>query len=64
MPGCATRWNTFWTAGLCPGCLHHWQHTQCPACNAISPHRDWYQWPLSASPHTGEESTSGGATGA
>jgi hypothetical protein len=45
MPGCETSWNTFWTAGLCPGCSHRWQHTQCLACGAISPHRDWYHFP-------------------
>ena len=44
-PGCNTSWNTFWTAGLCPGCSNRWQNTQCLACTQLSPHRDWYHWP-------------------
>jgi hypothetical protein len=42
MPSCATRWHTFWTAGVCPGCGHAWEKTQCPACAKLSPHRAWY----------------------
>jgi len=38
-------WNTFWTGGVCPGCSHRWQTTQCLACHAVSPHKDWYHWP-------------------
>lgn len=45
LPGCDTVWNTFWTGGVCPGCAHHWQHTQCLACLEISPHKDWYHYP-------------------
>ncbi len=45
MPGCGMAWNTFWTAGLCPGCGFKWLETQCLACYAISPHRDWYHYP-------------------
>ena len=45
LPGCATEWNTFWTGGVCPGCGHSWRVTQCLACQAVSPHRDWYHWP-------------------
>ena len=54
MPGCSTSWNTFWTQGLCPGCLHRWTHTQCLACGEISPHREWYHWPGSR-PARGKE---------
>ena len=42
VPSCGTRWHTFWTGGVCPGCGHAWQHTQCPACGKLSPHRAWY----------------------
>jgi hypothetical protein len=44
-PGCGASWNTFWTRGLCPVCTHQWEVTQCIACQAVSPHRDWYHWP-------------------
>jgi predicted amidophosphoribosyltransferase len=45
MPGCGTQWNTFWTHGVCPGCGHAWQDTQCLACLKMSPHRAWYHYP-------------------
>lgn len=45
---CGTVWNTFWTRGLCPGCAHQWRITQCLACHAHSPHRDWYHLPPDA----------------
>ena len=45
VPICGTEWNTFWTGGVCPGCSHRWQKTQCLACGVISPHRDWYHYP-------------------
>lgn len=41
-PGCGTLWNTFWTHGVCPGCGHAWQHTQCLACFETSLHEAWY----------------------
>ena len=44
-PSCGTSWNTFWTRGVCPGCGHKWQVTQCPACNTSSPHEAWYHYP-------------------
>lgn len=44
-PECGTVWNTFWTGGVCPGCGHAWQHTQCPNCHQRSPHKDWYHFP-------------------
>ena len=40
--GCGTAWNTFETAGLCPGCAHQWQWTSCLACGQWSPHSSWY----------------------
>ncbi len=40
--GCGHGWNTFDTAGLCPGCLHQWQHTTCLKCGVTSLHDDWY----------------------
>lgn len=43
--GCGTCWNTFWTAGCCPGCGHFWAKTQCLACKQSSPHEDWYHYP-------------------
>jgi hypothetical protein len=42
MPSCGTVWNTFWTGGVCPGCAHRWQKTQCLACGETSAHRRWY----------------------
>ena len=45
MPGCGTQWNTFWTHGVCPGCGHAWQDTQCLACVKMSPHQAWYHYP-------------------
>ena len=42
LPDCGAEWNTFWTRGVCPDCRRVWQDTQCPACNAFSPHTDWY----------------------
>ena len=44
-PRCGTLWNTFWTRGLCPGCRKQWGETQCLACKAFSPHRQWYHTP-------------------
>ena len=44
-PGCQAEWNTFWTAGVCPGCAKAWQTTVCLACAQISPHKDWYHFP-------------------
>ena len=43
--GCRTRWNTFWTAGCCPGCGHFWAMTQCLSCKKKSPHEAWYHFP-------------------
>jgi len=45
VPSCGTVWNTFWTAGTCPGCAHRWTQTQCLACQKFSPHRNWYHEP-------------------
>jgi hypothetical protein len=42
---CGTQWNTFWTAGVCPGCSKQWYETQCLACHKRSPHKDWYHFP-------------------
>jgi hypothetical protein len=39
---CLHAWNTFDTAGICPGCGKHWEHTQCPRCGSWSRHADWY----------------------
>lgn len=44
-PGCGTSWNTFWTRGLCPECTKLWHVTQCPTCEKVSPHRNWYHAP-------------------
>ena len=41
-PGCLSEWNTFATAGVCPGCAKTWEETACLRCHAWSPHRDWY----------------------
>jgi hypothetical protein len=43
--GCGALWNTFWTAGCCPGCGHFWARTQCLACKQSSPHEAWYHYP-------------------
>ena len=40
--GCGTEWNTFSTAGRCPGCQHQWQWTSCLRCGGWSLHDDWY----------------------
>ena len=42
-PGCGHVWNTFETAGVCPGCSKQWAETACLRCNAWSPHDDWYE---------------------
>jgi len=49
MGGCGTRWNTFWTGGVCPGCGYCWEITACLACKRFSLHKDWYwyHWPES-----------------
>ncbi len=41
-PGCLHRWNTFETAGICPGCTRTWEETACLRCEAWSRHEDWY----------------------
>ena len=40
--GCGHSWNTFDTAGLCPGCNHQWRHTTCHSCGSTTPQKDWY----------------------
>ena len=45
IPSCGAEWNTFWTAGVCPGCAYRWEKTQCLACGEISPHKNWYHDP-------------------
>ena len=45
VPRCGTVWNTFATGGVCLGCGVRWHRTQCLACGAVSPHRDWYRDP-------------------
>ena len=42
-PWCGTHWNTFSTAGRCPGCQHQWKWTSCLRCNGWSLHDDWYE---------------------
>jgi hypothetical protein len=42
-PACGTVWNTFVTAGRCPGCNHQWQWTSCLSCGGWSKHVDWYE---------------------
>jgi hypothetical protein len=44
-PGCGTRWHTFWTRGVCPGCGYQWRNTACYACREMSPHESWYHFP-------------------
>jgi hypothetical protein len=43
---CGTVWDTFSTAGRCPGCGKIWKDTQCiktaGGCPEWSPHLDWY----------------------
>lgn len=39
---CMTRWNTFATHGVCPGCGHQWLKTACPTCHKWSDHEAWY----------------------
>ena len=41
--GCGTRWNTFDTAGKCPGCSHQWKWTACLMCGGWALHLDWYE---------------------
>ena len=50
MPSCGTKWHTFWTGGVCPGCGYQWPKTQCHACGVLSPHKDWYHYPDSEGP--------------
>ena len=42
-PGCGCRWNTFDTAGVCPGCTRTWDQTACLSCHQWSPHAEWYE---------------------
>jgi len=62
VPSCATRFHTFWTGAVCPGCGWLWQKTQCPRCGALSPHKAWYRWP-SPSGQDDEVGREVGATG-
>ena len=39
---CLHVWNTFETGGVCPACQRQWLETQCPRCDAWSPHLAWY----------------------
>ncbi|MGZ4001443.1 MAG: hypothetical protein ACXVIY_12465 [Mucilaginibacter sp.] len=43
---CKTRWNTFDTRAMCPGCGKIYEETTCPkpkgGCGNISRHEDWY----------------------
>jgi hypothetical protein len=41
-PGCHHSWNTFDTAGICPGCAKHWNETACHRCHEWSAHEAWY----------------------
>ena len=41
--GCGAAWNTFDTAGLCPGCGHQWRWTACLRCSEWSLHNEWYE---------------------
>jgi hypothetical protein len=54
VPACGTDFNTFWTGGVCPGCGHHWQMTQCLSCQKYSPHKAWYHYKQGSE---GEEKT-------
>lgn len=54
VPSCGTVWNTFWTGGVCPGCGYRWEKTQCPACEVLSPHLDWYHYPEDERPEDRE----------
>lgn len=40
--GCGAVWNSFATAGRCPGCGHQWRWTSCLRCHEWSLHGDWY----------------------
>jgi len=42
-PGCYHCWNTFDTAGVCPGCDKHWQETACLKFHGWSLHEAWYE---------------------
>jgi hypothetical protein len=42
-PGCHHQWNTFDTAGICPGCAKTWDQTACLTCHGWSKHADWYE---------------------
>lgn len=41
---CAFEWHTFDTGGVCPGCLHQWETTQCLKCHGWSAHSSWYEY--------------------
>jgi len=41
---CGQVWNTFDTGGVCPGCGHRWEQTQCLLCRRWAAHLDWYVW--------------------
>jgi hypothetical protein len=39
---CAAVFDTFLTGAACPSCPQCWTFTQCPRCDELSPHDDWY----------------------
>jgi hypothetical protein len=40
---CGDVFDTFVTGASCPSCPQSWTFTQCPKCDALSPHEDWYE---------------------
>ena len=40
--GCGHVWDTFTTAGRCPGCDAQFPWTACPACGRAFAHKAWY----------------------
>jgi hypothetical protein len=40
---CGEIFDTFVTGAACPSCPNSWKLTQCPKCDALSPHDDWYE---------------------
>ena len=60
LPACGTEWQTFWTRGVCPGCGHRWEDTQCPACGRFARHEAWYRYPLQLVDQTRSDAVTGG----
>jgi hypothetical protein len=40
---CGAIFDTFVTGAACPSCPQSWTYTQCPQCDSLALHEDWYE---------------------